>query len=963
MKLTLSQRARLHRHMAVVAGGLVATTTPAWAQNAADDAVSLDKVEVTGSRIRRVDIETASPVFTIDRSTIEASGVATLGQLLQEMPSIAGAATNTQVNNGGGTGAATVSLRGLGDERTLVLLNGRRINAAPGISAVDVNAIPVNMIERVEVLKDGASAIYGSDAIGGVVNFITRSDLAGTELLFNGGTSARGDGERGSVSMTMGLPASNGSVLMGLNYDNQQAISSGDRTFSAFPQALYNGEQISFGSSRIPNGFYSVSEATAQAGGIDTSDPNCSVSNDGRVALTRIEGAAGTEISDYRCYIGGGPNNDTYNFQTENVNLTPQERFGAFLSGNWMLFNKLGPVSDLGFFADALINNTKSNFQIAPEPFDSRPPFANVVASADGVFNPFGEDITDLRLRMLRVGNRIEEFTTNKFYVATGLKGTVFDEWYFDLNYIDGRDKLNTEAFGELFTSFTQDAIGPSFRDENGTPVCGTPDAPIAGCIPADFFGAFDPNVDNQQAAFARLAPLVHDRLETNLQSFSFNITGDAMYLPGGALGVAAGYEHRRESAETVPDSLRVNGLISGNQSSPVFGSVTVDEFYAEAAIPLLSGMDYVESLEMSVGIRYSDYDTFGDTTNAKVGLQWRPLSNLLVRSTYADVFRAPTITDLFGGQNDSAESYSDPCNGVTTPEGDNANVDAACQNVPRDGSFQQGDSQLPATVGGNPNLQPEEGDVLTLGFVWSAPFGHEPLTVEVDAFQFDISDTIGTVGTNIRLRQCFESGLFCDSFTRDDNGQVNSLNDVVENIGRLETAGVDIGLRYDFGATEFGRFRWSIDSTYLYKQENERIEGDPSTRVDNVGRFSESSAGGDGHFARWRALSALNWSQDAWSALYTARYIGGVTENPGDLGDPANENFVTSRKVGSQVLHDIQVSYALDEYKTKLSFGIDNITDKLAPVLFSGFNGTTDVRTYDTIGTFVYLQAKMSFD
>lgn len=961
MKLTLSQRGALRRQVAIVVGGLAAFSMPAFAQDASDDAVDLSKVEVTGSRIRRVDVETSSPVFTIDRSSIEASGVATLGELLQEMPSIAGAATNPQVNNGGGTGAATVSLRGLGSERTLVLLNGRRINSSPGISTVDVNAIPVNMIERIEVLKDGASAIYGSDAIGGVVNFITRKDQSGTELLFNTGSSARGDGEQSNIWMTMGMPANNGMVMMGLNYDNQEAVSSADRPFSKTPVALYNGQEISFGSSRIPNGRYVISRDAAQAGGVDLSDPNC---GDGdTIAVTRIEGTSGGQASDYRCYIGGGPGNDTYNYQTENVNVTPQERFGAFLSGNWQLFNQMGPVSDLGFFSDVLINSTKSSFQIAPEPFDSRPPFANVVASADSIYNPFGEDISDLRLRMLRVGNRVETYTTNKFYVATGFKGTLFDEWFFDLNYIDGRDRMNTEAFGELFTPFTQDAVGPSFRDENGVAQCGTPDAPIAGCIPADFFGAYDPTVDNQAAAFARLAPKVHDRYETTLKSYSFNITGDLMYLPAGVLGVAAGYEHRAETSETVPDSVRVNGLISGNKSSPVFGSVQVDELYAEAAIPLLVDMPLINSLELSLGVRYSDYSTFGDTTNGKIGVQWRPIENLLVRSTYADVFRAPTINDLFGGQNDSAETYSDPCNGLTTPEGQNANIDAACQNVVRDGSFAQGDSQLPARVGGNPNLQPEEGDALTLGAVWSAPFGHEPLTIEMDAFQFNLSNTIGTVGTDIRLQQCFDNGLFCDSFTRDENGQVNYLLDVVDNVGSLEAQGVDFGIRYDFGVTPVGRVRWNLDSTWLYKQDNERIEGDPDTLVRNVGKFSESSAGGDGHYARWRALSALNWSHDAWSALWTARYIGAVIEDPSDFGDPADPNFVTSRKVGAQLIHDIQLSYALDEYKTKLSFGIDNVTDELAPVIYSGFNGTTDVRTYDTIGTYVYMQAKMSFE
>ncbi len=982
MKLKLSAEGQLRRSIhTLVATGLAATaagtTGTAFAQD--DEAVQLDKVEVTGTRIRRVDIETASPVFVIDRSAIESSGVATLGQLLQEMPTIAGAATNPSVNNGGGTGISTVSLRGLGSERTLVLLNGRRMGFAPQFDAVDVNSIPINMIERVEVLKDGASAIYGSDAIGGVVNFITRKDFSGSEIMASFGQSTRDDAGRDNLWATFGLPSKRGTVLAGLSYDQRDSVSSADRPFSREPFALYNGEQISFGSSRVPNGRYVVSYDTANSGGADLSNPDCGIdagSPPATVALIRREGTNGSQVSDFRCFVNGGPNNDTFNFQADNVVLTPQERYSAFLTGSWDVLDSFGPISDVRFFAEGLYNNSVASFQIAPEPFDGRPSQANVVFSADSVYNPFGEDITDLRLRLRRVGNRSEQFETDSLRLATGLNGTFLDSWFWDLSVVHIQNRQTSQAHGELYLTALQSAVGPSFdaadndpnadADGDGDPIddprCGTVDNEIAGCTPIDFFREFDPTDANQRAALDRIAPYFHDRHHTELDQYAFNITGDLMQLPAGPLGVAFGVEYREEAADSDPDFLRTQGLNSGGMSAPVSGEFDVTEFYAEAAVPIIADMPLINMLEASVGVRYSDYSTFGETTNAKIGLQWRPAENMLVRATYADVFRAPTITDLFGGANESAESFQDPCNGISEAVGTNANHDAACQNVARDGSYQQTDSQLNALVGSNPLLQPEEGDVMTAGFVWSAPFGHEPLTVEIDAWNVTLSDTIGEVGTQVRLDQCYNFGQFCNSFTRDANGEIFLLNDLTENVGKLDAEGVDVGLRYNFGDTPVGRVSWNIDATWLHTWDNERIEGDPTTLVENVGRFNDDASGGDGNFARWRGLSQINWGLEQWSANWSTRYIAQVTENPQDFGDPDNPDFVANRTVGSQFIHDVQVSYAFNN-GVNLSLGIDNVTDKLAPLLYSGFNGTTDVRTYDGVGQFFWLRAKVRFN
>src|SRR5262245_51924254 len=267
---------------------------------AADATTELGKQTVTGSRIRRIDVETSSPVFTIDRNAIEKTGAVTLGTLLQQAPVIAGAATNPSVNNGGGTGVSTVSLRGVGVERTLVLVNGRRWIKDPDFDAVDINAIPINLIERVEILKDGASAIYGSDAIGGVVNFITRKDFDGFEFTALKGESSRDDGGLDSYQMTLGSSFEQGHFMLGAVYDNRDQISSADRPFSEDPFALYNGVQTVVGSSRTDTGFYEIPRNILTGGGADLSnqtfcDDDPTEANDQETeVVTRIDGRPGT---------------------------------------------------------------------------------------------------------------------------------------------------------------------------------------------------------------------------------------------------------------------------------------------------------------------------------------------------------------------------------------------------------------------------------------------------------------------------------------------------------------------------------------------------------------------------------------------------------------------------------------------------------------------------------------------
>ena len=454
--------------LALATSGAFAQDAGAAATDAQAEPKTLDKIEVTGSRIRRVDAENASPVITIDRAAIEKTGKLTIGDLMQELPAIAGAATNPAVNNGGGTGASTVDLRGLGSQRTLVLINGRRVLHLGGADGgADVNRIPVSAVERVEVLTVGASSVYGSDAIGGVVNFIMRKDFEGMEASIDYGLSSRNDGQRQGGSFMFGQSGEKGNIIAGVNYNKFDGISAGDRDYSKNAIYLYGGSVLgmngSLGSSRNPRG-----QITLPASNPIAVSKGCT-------QLTRIPGATGTDPNaDYRCY---SPTSDSYNYQVDNLILTPQERTNAFFLGNYQM------SEDTNAFVEYYHNKTTANFDIAPLPFDAQTD--GVVISADNYYNPFGQEFsrnpggTQLRSRFNTLGHRMAFNGTTTDQLVLGMEGYLGDTWKWDVALNYGHLSLSTQVHGYVNYVGLKDALGPSFMDTDGVVKCGAPGAII----------------------------------------------------------------------------------------------------------------------------------------------------------------------------------------------------------------------------------------------------------------------------------------------------------------------------------------------------------------------------------------------------------------------------------------------------------------------------------------------------
>jgi outer membrane receptor protein involved in Fe transport len=918
------------------------------------------EVVVTGSRIRRVDTENANPVLVIDQAAIQASGVTSAGDLVQRIPSIAGAATNPQVNNGGGFGEANIELRGLDAKRTLILVDGRRIGLVGASDATDVNQIPVSMIERVEVLKEGAGAIYGSDAVGGVVNFITRKDLDGLEVNADYGRTSQKDGDHYSVDATFGTSTDKFSFMIGGNYTEQRAVSAGDRDFSKYALYYYGGAVgiTSAGSSRNPRGRIYLPDEEA------TDDCD---------SLSRNEGASGAALTDYHCYQTA---NDSYNFQPLNLLMTPQERVAFFTKVNYHI-NDYVEV-----YASGINNRTHSGFQIAPLPFDARTD--DVIISGQSMYNPFKRDFGGIAgenpnflLRMSSLGNRESETTSDSKIFNGGVRGKIGDTgWEWDLNLTSSRlDQLATTS-GYLLKAALGPALGPSYRDPlTGTPTCGVSaedsadgmDHPISGCIPVNFF---NPEGADQVAALQSISANYNTNAKYKYRAAALDLNGKLFTLPAGDVLSSVGFEYNDRWGQYSADSIvqaqaplylqcqLANETCTGN----TLGQYNSRQLYAEFFVPLLKDLPGVHALNVDLGVRYSDYSIFGNTTKGDFKLEYRPIQDLLVRGTYSQIFRVPTITDLAASPVNSAITFTDPCTNLTQAQVDaNPNLALACQGVPRTGTYNYGLSQITGLLLSNPDLKPETGNVKTFGVVYE-PNYVRGLSLEVDYWKYHIADVITTLDPNYSIGQCVSTGdpQFCDLITRytsgPNSGDILVFQAPTANLGSLDTDGYDIGVRYQLRDTALGSFQFSIDTTHINSYESTPSPGAAPQEV--AGTYDRQF----GNYAKWRAVAQLGWSYQDFEALLAARFIDSAV-----LTQPETNQHVLDPETGadtgalwpdelglSSVTYlDLTVGYTIAATNTKVQFGVLNLSDKQPPLLYLNnvTNANTDVETYDAIG------------
>src|SRR5713101_3875340 len=952
-----------------------------------------EEIVVTGSRIRRKDLTTPAPITVITKDAIQASGKVSIGDFLQTLPE-QGNAINTSFNNGG-NGATRVSLRGLGAERTLVLLNGRRF--VPGgngaNSSVDLNSIPSAVIERVEILKDGASAIYGSDAIAGVINLITRKRFNGAEATGYLGTSGHGDGKIYDFSATAGTAGERGSLMFSASYYQQTAAWSGDRDFSKIPKAFDGSGRgplgmigpYSQGSGTIPEGTISLNNNSQRGRPLPVpppSDPNyqrvlfynrlmaaypttttfvwdATAADKG---LTSVCLNPGQCWRPYRGSLLADQNGDGYNFSPDNYLVTPQQRISLYAVGETKASRFVR-----GYFEGAYVNRQSSQ-KLAAEPLGLAG--ENVTVSRLNFYNPFGRDFSagpgttalnagGVSKRLNEFGNRVFVQDIDSFRVVIGLDGTLPQEapgvlkgWFWDLSLNYGRTVSANVKQGNLFIPALRDAVGPSWVDADGVPHCGTsPATNITGCVPLNLFGGPNSITPDQITGLTYTGV---SRGVNQMTAFQFNTSGELFrLLSDRPVGIAVGYEYRIVSGENIPDPITVQGNTTGNKGDITRGHYYVNEGYGELSVPIVSGLPFAQEVEATGAIRAFNYSNFGGDYTYKLGGRWSVIPDFTVRGTYSTGFRAPSISDLYLGQADSFPNTQDPCRGLGVAGG--GPPPAACGDAANNGDLQ---TQLRSRVGGNPALKPETAKIFTAGIV-VVPWFLRYLTITADYYNVEVDNNITTIGVSTILNSCYVQGnpAYCGLIQRDPitHRIVNVIN-TNTNAGKDQTDGIDLALTYAM-PTEYGRFGFLFDGTWLHKFNRTLADG---TVVKAKGTFDLATTGGVYPSLKFNA--GLRYNIGGLAAGITMRFLGSFKECGSSSGQFAGSglcfvNNTYQRRVKHYDVYDVYASYTLESMfgKTTLALGVNNLFDKPPALIYNGFTAATDPTAYDLLGRYFY--------
>ncbi|MEB2240262.1 TonB-dependent receptor domain-containing protein [Xanthomonas campestris] len=937
--------------LALVVG--VGGTDTAIAQEAGT--TNLDKIEVTGSRIKRADVETSQPVFSMSRQQIESQGLTSIGDVIQNISS-GGSALNSNVNNGG-NGETRVNLRNLGSNRTLVLVNGRRWVGGTGLGgAVDLNTIPTAAVERIEVLKDGASTIYGSDAIAGVVNIILRQNFDGAEANAYFGQYDKGDGSRESYDFTIGSTGERWHATLGVGYVKEEPVWAGDREISAVP--VLGAVAGTGNSTTIPGGRFGIFGSTGP-------DPRTGAPTFG---ATRFNGTPGFSITN-----NGGTTSrnytaaDSYNFAPANYLVTPQERKSVFADAG------LSITDNVRFKTTVTYNERESSQILAPMPIvlgRSAPGTngADIVISANNIYNNTGRDIDYIQYRAEETGGRIFTQNVKTFGFSGAFEGDFevgqrFFNWEAGMFY--GKNDQTDRTTGLFNISALRNALGPSFVDAGGVARCGTAASTIDGCVPMNMLsgpGSLTPEMLGYAGFNA------HDLYGYEQKTYFGNIGGELFDLQGGAFAFSLGVEHREESGFDDPDALINSGDTTGNARTATDGGYKLDEAYVEFAVPLLADLPGAQLLDFSLATRYSDYSNFGDTTNSKFGFRWKPITDLMIRGNWSQGFRAPSINELFQGVSDTFEDVSDPCAGSFSDGSVNAARPGSCGAVP---AYAQANPQVRTATGGNPNLQPETSTSKTLGFVYS-PGWVTGLDISLDWWNIEIEDAIDTQTVQETLDSCYLAGIAnaCSLIQREPTGEVSNLLAVPNNIAKIEAEGYDLTLGYRLPDTAWGSFSVVWDSTYMSKFVVEKPLQDPETRV---GLYR----GGSARDNNWRIRSnlMLNWELGDVGGSASMRYYSSQVENctGANVATPANvallcsdPNRVTSagaapRNHVPSVTYTDLAAYWKAPWNARVTVGVNNAFDRDPPQAATAFANSFDSQ-YEIPGRFYYMRYTQKF-
>ncbi|MGV8960792.1 MAG: TonB-dependent receptor [Stenotrophomonas sp.] len=955
----------LHRGRLAIAVqlSLLACCAPAIAQEAdtGSRATTLDRVQVTGTRIRRAEVEGQVPIQTLTRDDIERTGFNSISEVLQQLTA-SGSALNAKFNSSGnfgfppdgsgvGAGSAQVDLRHLGAKRVLVLVDGIRwVNesSASGVgAATDLNTIPLAIVERIEVLEDGASSLYGSDAIAGVVNIITRRDFDGSQVTLNYGQYGKGDGTQKGIDLAWGTTTERTSLFLGASWVKQDPVYARTREQSRYP---IPGTGLAFGSSATPSGRFIFIDPVTGA------EQNLTPNSGARTPA--YDGSAGcTRSDDYHCFTTA----DRFNFAEYNLLLTPSERKGVFGQFRYFFNN------DVQWYVKALANRRESTNQAGPEPLFFGPEAGTGNPLADGIFisarnpyNPFGFDLDSadnlimIGRRPVEGGARVFEQRVDTQYFNTGLVGSferASRSWFWDINGMYAKNKAEQTNYG-------------SYNIYNVALALGDPAAcaAVSGCVPLNIFGG--PGTITP-AMLRWIQPVVHDRSQNKLSLFTANLSSDLFTLPAGKVSFATGFEYRKYEGWYQPDPLTVIGHYNGVPSLPTSGSYDVNEVYLELSVPIFAHSALGDALDLSLAGRYSDYSTFGGEFTPKYGLRWQVAEDFVLRTSYAEGFRAPTIGELYGSAARADLQLSDPCSiglGGTPPRGSATN----CAVLGAPAGYQQANSQISVTTGGNTALDPERARSLSAGFVWSPWFASnsewaDRFDVEVTFYRHAIEGAIQAIDAQTQLDLCVDTldPLYCGGITRATTGGINGFNNRLTNLGSIKTDGWDVNLFWTFPESAAGRFKLAWQNTFVGRYEATGAAGQRQPQRPGVEVV-------DSAIPEWTSNATLDWSRGPWTASWTLRHTSKLSEDCGDaVAFPVCRDQIDGRNTLAAIsYHDLQLGYRFDWMKgLQLNAGLNNVFDKDPPICLSCSLNGYDASTYDIPrGRYWYARADLKF-
>jgi iron complex outermembrane receptor protein len=953
--------------MAALAGPVMAQDA-ANADTSADakKAANLETVTVTGTRISNPNVISPTPISVLSAADIKATGAINIGDLMTTLPQLATSFTMGNSNRFIGTaGESFQDLRNLGTSRTLVLVNGRRfVGASAGDTSVDVNLIPADWVERVEIITGGASAVYGADAVTGVVNFILKKNYQGANLHAQLGTSEHGNFNKGLISLTGGMNFADnrGNIAASVEHTEQDELMFHDRfgnkAYASIltPDGPYDSALFANG-----GGYTNYAGGTFSTGSSTAIGKRYVFNPDGSVRHQNFNGP----------YDNTGRCSDCDRTDVNQV-LQLQPKYKRTTLSSVASFD-ITPEQHL--YAEGTYSHvdvTKSG-----QPAFGSGGSAYVITRDNAYIDPTLAAVMDAnKLKSIKVarfdldaGLRGEDTKRNTTRGVIGANGVIAGDWEYDasVNYgwtDETRHNLNNRINDRFYASI--DAV----RDPSGNVVCRSslnpnavnPNAggvldPIAlggGCVPTSIFGVGAINSAAAQwfntttTTTSRLTQFVGGGTVTNNNLFQ-------MPFDAGAASLVAGAEFRRESSRQITDPLDVAGLTFLNAIPPSSGAYNVKEGFVETAMPLLTNRPFVQNLTFDAAARFSDYSTIGHTKAWRWGLDWAIDGNVRLRGTLSSAVRAPNIGELFGGQSQNYFTITDPCSAKQIKNGPDPAVRAAnCQALGIPAGWTSSNTATIAGISGsNPDLRPEHGRTWTGGIVLTPEF-LPGFGLTADYWNIKLTDAISAPsGTDI-ANHCVDSttGInnpYCANALRGPDHELNFINSTNQNISSLSTSGVDIGAYYSHEVGP-GKLRFDLDVTKVIAYTEHPFQDDPTNTVQDNGTLG---------FPKWKGMLRTSYTMNNWLFNWNMRYFSSMlrVSNESYASNPLQ---TTPIKAGAGFFNDVKAGYTFGKSGWQGYVGITNVFDRDPPVNIFGnsFGGGL----YDAIGRAYYAGFNYNF-